>query len=270
MISATVLESKLVVRSLRRNSQTTYAVCLALVLLASAVCVARAPPSTPSSRHLHTLSRSPSPLSLSLSKGHLGYETTDHLPINRGFLSHVGYLGGSEGYEYGGGDANATKGKHDLWHDRAPGIDVVPEMFYSANYYTKTAVGIITKHAAMHTATSTAKPLFLYLPYQNVHSPNTLPPAWETHTFPKFGNGEVDLHTYANMLNMLDSGMKNVTAALKSTGMWANTLLVFSADNGGIGKFGNNHPLRGHKHDPWEGGIRATAFISGGFFFYYI
>ena len=185
-------------------------------------------------------------------------------------MSHVGYLGGSEGYEYGGGDANATKGKHDLWHDRAPGIDVVPEMFYSANYYTKTAVGIITKHAAMHTATSTAKPLFLYLPYQNVHSPNTLPPAWETHTFPKFGNGEVDLHTYANMLNMLDSGMKNVTAALKSTGMWANTLLVFSADNGGIGKFGNNHPLRGHKHDPWEGGIRATAFISGGFFFYYI
>eukprot|EP01052_Picozoa_sp_SAG31_P039525 SAG31_NODE_5498_length_2499_cov_15.125833_3_plen_65_part_01 len=27
-------------------------------------------------------------------KGHLGYETTDHLPVNRGFKSHVGYLGG--------------------------------------------------------------------------------------------------------------------------------------------------------------------------------
>ena len=25
-------------------------------------------------------------------KGHLGYETTDHLPISRGFKSHVGYL----------------------------------------------------------------------------------------------------------------------------------------------------------------------------------
>lgn len=28
---------------------------------------------------------------------------------------------------------------------------------------------------------------------------------------------------------------------------------------------GNNYPLRGHKHDPWEGGTRATAFLSGGF-----
>lgn len=27
---------------------------------------------------------------------------------------------------------------------------------------------------------------------------------------------------------------------------------------------GNNHPLRGHKHDPWEGGTRSTAFVTGG------
>jgi hypothetical protein len=31
-------------------------------------------------------------------KGHLGYQTMDHLPINRGFLSHVGYLEGGEQY----------------------------------------------------------------------------------------------------------------------------------------------------------------------------
>ena len=36
------------------------------------------------------------------------------------------------------------------------------------------------------------------------------------------------------------------------------TLVVFTADNGGIGK-GNNHGLRGHKHDPWQGGTRATG-----------
>jgi hypothetical protein len=29
-------------------------------------------------------------------QGHLGYETMDHLPINRGFASHVGYLEGSQ------------------------------------------------------------------------------------------------------------------------------------------------------------------------------
>ena len=67
------------------------------------------------------------------------------------------------------------------------------------------------------------------------------------------------------MLHMLDSGVANVTAALTARGLWANTLLLFTADNGGIGGVGNNHPLRGHKHDPWEGGTRATAFLTGGF-----
>ena len=67
------------------------------------------------------------------------------------------------------------------------------------------------------------------------------------------------------MLHMLDVGTLNVTTALKQAGLWENTLLLFSADNGGIGKFGNNYPLRGHKHDPWEGGTRVTAFLAGGF-----
>ena len=37
------------------------------------------------------------------------------------------------------------------------------------------------------------------------------------------------VQVYANMLDMLDSGLGNVSATLKATGYWANTLLVFSA-----------------------------------------
>ena len=47
--------------------------------------------------------------------GHLGYQTTDHLPIRRGWDSHVGFLLGSQSYAHGGGDANASVGAHDLW-----------------------------------------------------------------------------------------------------------------------------------------------------------
>jgi hypothetical protein len=145
---------------------------------------------------------------------------------------------------------------HDLWHDHEPGWDVVPRMFYSANTYANESVSIIKNFSSA--ATSTER-LFLYLPMQNVHSPYQMPPAFETKKFPAMWND-----TYANMLKLLDDAVVNVTQALKDTTLWDNTIVWFSADNGGIG-VGNNHPLRGHKHDPWEGGTRATAFVSGGF-----
>jgi len=188
-----------------------------------------------------------------IGKGHLGYQTMDHLPVNRGFKTHVGYLGGSEGYSYGSGSPDPTKGTHDMWHDLAPGTDVVPKIFYSANFYAERATEIIESH-------DVKDPFFMYYAIQNVHSPYQLPPSWETKDFPEMWD-----HTYANMLAMLDMAVGNVTDALKRSGLWQNTLIVFTADNGGVGKFGNNHPLRGHKHDPWEGGTRATAFVSGGF-----
>lgn len=33
-----------------------------------------------------------------IGKGHLGYQTTNHLPVNRGFDSHLGYLEAAEQY----------------------------------------------------------------------------------------------------------------------------------------------------------------------------
>jgi hypothetical protein len=95
--------------------------------------------------------------------------------------------------------------------------------------------------------------------------------AWEVNTYPDFRGTKPDDpaeaaqdHILANMLNMLDSAMGNLTTALSTAQMWDDCLIIFSADNGGIG-LGNNHPLRGHKHDPFDGGTRATAFLSGGF-----
>ena len=142
---------------------------------------------------------------------------------------------------------------------------------YSANYYAATAVSKIDAHAKL--AVPDATPLFLYLPFQNMHAPYQLPPAWEAKTFPAW-NSSSQRHTYGNMLHLLDEGVRNVTGAMQKGGLWAKTLVVFSADNGGIGNYmdggrvtgwGNNYPLRGHKHDPYEGGVRSTSFVTGGF-----
>jgi len=196
-----------------------------------------------------------------LGKGHLGYQTMDHLPINRGFKTHFGFLGGSETYSHGGGSANASDGKHDLWQTLAPAYDAVPKMEYSTDTYAAEAVKIIEEHgkSQLDPAQRTPNPLFMYFAVQNVHAPYQMPPTCETQEYPLMWD-----NTYANMLHALDSATANVTSALQKAGIWDSTLVLWTADNGGIGR-GNNHPLRGHKHDPWEGGTRATAFLTGGF-----
>jgi len=114
-------------------------------------------------------------------------------------------------------------------------------------------------------------PLFLFHAFHSVHSPLNPPEEllklyqhiWDpTH------------RAYAAMTTFVDSSVGKVVAALKKKGMWENTLLVVSSDNGGpiyAGKslqlFGgaSNFPLRGGKTSDFEGGIRISSFASGGF-----
>jgi hypothetical protein len=98
-------------------------------------------------------------------KGHLGWLTEDHLMINRGFSSHVGYLGGAEAYTYGGGDIDPARGKHDFWSDHSPAFSLVPDVDYSANFYSKHTTALIQEHA-----TRRRGPLWLHFTIQNVRT----------------------------------------------------------------------------------------------------
>ena len=51
----------------------------------------------------------------------------------------------------------------------------------------------------------------------------------------------------------MDAGVGRVEEALRRAGMWQDTLLVFSSDNGGaVSMAGSNHPLRGTKGTLFE------------------
>jgi len=70
------------------------------------------------------------------------------------------------------------------------------------------------------------------------------------------------------MVAVLDDGVGNVTAALKSAGIFDDTFIIFSSDNGGPtngneGTQSNNFPLRGGKNTIWEGGTRVVGAIMG-------
>lgn len=73
---------------------------------------------------------------------------------------------------------------------------------------------------------------------------------------------------YHAMVSMLDDVVGNVTTEMMTEGLWNNTLFLLTSDNGGpsynAAHTANNFPLRGSKLSDWEGGVRVTAFVAGG------
>jgi len=76
----------------------------------------------------------------------------------------------------------------------------------------------------------------------------------------------------------MDDAVARIEDSFKTAGMWTDTILVFSSDNGGgtrgspkttgtpLGDQwpgGSSFPLRGRKSTDWEGGIRVPAFVRG-------
>ena len=78
--------------------------------------------------------------------------------------------------------------------------------------------------------------------------------------------------TYAAMITRLDKDVGRILAALEKQNTLADTLIVFTSDNGGVVNPGSrtgantvamdaglkiNGALRGGKHDIWEGGFKV-------------
>jgi arylsulfatase A-like enzyme len=66
---------------------------------------------------------------------------------------------------------------------------------------------------------------------------------------------------YAAMVEHMDENVGRLLKRLKELELEEKTIIVFTSDNGGKNSVTSNAPLRGAKHNLYEGGIRSPLII---------
>ena len=177
---------------------------------------------------------------MQIGKWHLGPDLA-WSPALRGFDEVFGFLG---------------RGAHDYFKLDDPndpiyrGTTPVKLDGYLTDHWGSEAVNFIGRQKG--------NPFFLYLAFNAVHAPLQAP----ADEIAKFHSDNPDRNTLLAMGKRLDDAIGNVVAKLKSEGVWENTLLFFISDNGGpLAQSADNTPLRGGKHQDYEGGIRVPFLV---------
>ncbi|XP_058124599.1 arylsulfatase B-like [Anopheles coustani] len=194
-------------------------------------------------------------------KWHLGFFTEQHIPTNRGFDTHRGYLGPYIDYwNYVNKMNSGTFEGYDMRHNRD--VDFQANGTYATDYFTTAAQDIIASHGP------DGAPMLLVMHHLAPHAANDDDPLQAPQeTIDRFSYiRDKARRTYAAMMSKVDDSVGAVYRSLKENGMLDNSIIVFMSDNGGATRglhsnTGSNYPLRGQKNSPWEGAVRTAAFI---------
>ena len=173
-----------------------------------------------------------------IGKWHLGYPA-DYNPRKRGYDHFFGLLQGSRGY-FPAPKINPHTGFFD---DGKP----TPEGGYTTDRIGDGACAFIDANKD--------KPFFLFVSFTAPHGPLQAKPEVLS-TIRGIPNER--RRKYAGLVKTLDDNCGKILAKLDALDLSKNTLVVFSNDNGGQTQTGAiNTPLRGHKGEVVEGGIRV-------------
>ncbi len=194
------------------------------------------------------------------------------LPLQRGFDEFYGFV--NTGIDY-------------YTHERYG----VPSM-YRNNEPTTEDKGtyctyLFQREAARFLRENKHRPFFLYLPFNAPHGASSLDPKirsgaqapeeWrkrypELHAkegyveATRYGkpatvsNKPLRMTNYLGAVTAMDAAIGEVLKLLDEFGLAENTIVVFFSDNGGSGG-ADNAPLRGHKGQVFEGGVRVCCLV---------
>ncbi|SDL33675.1 Arylsulfatase A [Catalinimonas alkaloidigena] len=198
-----------------------------------------------------------------IGKWGLGYPGSEGVPNRQGFDYFFGY--------------NCQRAAHhhypdSLWRNDTKvalaGNAHQQRQTYSHDLFTDQALAFVEEHQQ--------RPFFLYLAYSLPHADVDVPDdsqqpyagRFDEEPFAGNAGGYVAQPTpkaaYAGMVSRLDRDVGRLLDRLQTLGMAEQTLVIFTSDNGPHQEgghhpenFDSSGPLRGHKRDMYEGGIRV-------------
>lgn len=123
-------------------------------------------------------------------------------------------------------------------------IEEGPDQKYLTKRYTEEVIRLIKERGD--------NPFFIYLAHNMPHTP--------LHVSERF-EGKSKKGLYGDVIMELDWSMGKIVKVLKEEGIYENTILIFTSDNGPV-QVESAKPLRGKKATTWEGGQRVPCIIS--------
>ena len=183
-----------------------------------------------------------------IGKWHLGLESPN-TPNERGFDHFHGFLGDMM-------DSYTTHLRHGNNYMRY-NTETIDPKGHATDIFTDWAGDYLRERSK-----TKDKPFFLYLAYNAPHFPIEPPPEWIAKV--KARAPQLDEKRAMNVafVEHLDDRIGQVLVVLKEVGLEENTVVVFSADNGGsVPHAQNNDPWRGGKQDHYDGGLRVPFMM---------
>lgn len=202
----------------------------------------------------------------------LGYPGSEGDPNNQGFDEFFGYNCQRMGHHYY---------PYHMWHNQKKMMLEGNAGKQSGQYGPE----VIQKYALKFLEENKDKPFFMYypsiIPHAELYAPEEHVEKYRGKFEPEkkyegvdageegFRNGgygsQLESHAaFAAMVDYLDMQVGEIVAKLKELGIYENTLIVFTSDNGPHMEggadpdyFNSNGPFRGYKRDLYEGGIRV-------------